>query len=90
MRRRLSWRVCDAEAWPRATGAAQFGFSSNGTMAYIAGGVVRVGRRLTLFDLSGGVKVLDLCRDSLVAHGSRPTDSRSPCAAVTATSGSMT
>jgi eukaryotic-like serine/threonine-protein kinase len=42
-----------------ATGAAQFGFSTNGTIAYITGGIVRVERNLTLFDLSGAVKVLD-------------------------------
>jgi eukaryotic-like serine/threonine-protein kinase len=41
------------------TGAAQFAFSSSGTLAYIPGGVVKVGRHLTLFDLTGGVTVLD-------------------------------
>jgi Tol biopolymer transport system component len=44
----------------RPTGAAQFDFSDNGTLAYITGSIGKVGRHLTLFDLSGGVKVLDL------------------------------
>ena len=42
-----------------ATGSADFGFSDNGTLAYITGRVGNVGRSVTLFDLSGNTRVLD-------------------------------
>jgi eukaryotic-like serine/threonine-protein kinase len=42
-----------------ASGAAPFGFSDNGTMAYIAGSVRSAGRLVTLFDLAGNPRVVD-------------------------------